>query len=148
MPKTLFEPSEINGMELQNRFVRSATWEGLATDDGSCTPPLIDMMKALAKGGVGLIISSQKSRGQPKRSGPSNSSSRNPYLNGISYAGNRLHASWGWRESAGGSEFNHDLNYAYSDDHGRTWRNSAGTRIGTSTSCTGLRPVRKRHGHF
>ncbi|MGD1967736.1 MAG: NADH:flavin oxidoreductase [Desulfobacterales bacterium] len=58
MPKTLFEPSEINGMELQNRFVRSATWEGLATDDGSCTPPLIDMMKALAKGGVGLIISS------------------------------------------------------------------------------------------
>jgi 2,4-dienoyl-CoA reductase-like NADH-dependent reductase (Old Yellow Enzyme family) len=55
---TLFEPSEINGMTLPNRFVRSATWEGLAGDDGSCTPPLVDMMKTLAKGGVGLIISS------------------------------------------------------------------------------------------
>jgi 2,4-dienoyl-CoA reductase-like NADH-dependent reductase (Old Yellow Enzyme family) len=28
----LFEPSEINGMKLANRFVRSATWAGLATD--------------------------------------------------------------------------------------------------------------------
>ncbi len=55
---TLFEPSEINGMTLPNRFVRSATWEGLAAEDGSCTPPLVDMMEALAKGGVGLIISS------------------------------------------------------------------------------------------
>ena len=54
---TLFEPAEINGMKLQNRFVRSATWEGLAADDGRCTPPLVDMMAALAKGGVGLIIS-------------------------------------------------------------------------------------------
>ena len=45
-------------MQLQNRFVRSATWEGLATEDGSCTPPLVEMMEALAAGGVGLIISS------------------------------------------------------------------------------------------
>ena len=63
-----------------------------------------------------------------------NSSSRNPYLNGISYAGNRLHVSWGWRENAGSSGSNHDLNYAYSDDHGRTWSNSAGTLIGTTNS--------------
>ncbi|MDQ8188942.1 BNR repeat-containing protein [Roseibacillus persicicus] len=60
-----------------------------------------------------------------------NSSSRNPYLNGISYGGNRLHVSWGWRESSNGSSNNHDLNYAYSDDHGRTWFNSAGSQIGT-----------------
>lgn len=26
----LFEPSEINGMVLPNRFIRSATWDGLA----------------------------------------------------------------------------------------------------------------------
>ena len=55
---TLFELSEINGMKLQNRFVRSATWEGLAADDGSCTPRLVDLMVTLAKGGVGLIITS------------------------------------------------------------------------------------------
>jgi 2,4-dienoyl-CoA reductase-like NADH-dependent reductase (Old Yellow Enzyme family) len=54
----LFEPGEINGMQLKNRFVRSATWEGMAADDGSCTPDLIRLMADLARGGVGLIISS------------------------------------------------------------------------------------------
>ncbi len=54
----LFEPTEINGMKLQNRFVRSATWEGMAADDGTCTPKLINLMAELARGGVGLIISS------------------------------------------------------------------------------------------
>ena len=52
----LFEQSEINGMVLSNRFVRSATWEGLATDDGACTSKLVDLMARLAAGGVGLII--------------------------------------------------------------------------------------------
>ncbi|MFC1880400.1 NADH:flavin oxidoreductase [Thermodesulfobacteriota bacterium] len=54
----LFETSEINGMRLANRFVRSATWEGMAADDGACKPKLIDLMVNLAQGGVGLIISS------------------------------------------------------------------------------------------
>ena len=53
-----FEPGTINGMQLANRFVRSATWEGMAADDGACTPKLIDLMTELAKGGLGLIISS------------------------------------------------------------------------------------------
>ena len=52
----LFEQSEINGMVLSNRFVRSATWEGLATDDGASTSKLVDLMARLAAGGVGLII--------------------------------------------------------------------------------------------
>jgi 2,4-dienoyl-CoA reductase-like NADH-dependent reductase (Old Yellow Enzyme family) len=52
----LFEQSEINGMLLSNRFVRSATWEGLATDDGASTSKLVDLMARLAAGGVGLII--------------------------------------------------------------------------------------------
>ena len=54
----LFKETRINGMALANRFVRSATWEGMAGDDGSATPRLIDCMVALARGGVGLIISS------------------------------------------------------------------------------------------
>ncbi len=53
----LFEATEINGMKLANRFVRSATWEGMAEDDGSVTPRLIDLMTQLAEGQVGLIIS-------------------------------------------------------------------------------------------
>jgi len=52
----LFESTEINGMTLKNRFVRSATWEGMAAEDGSCTPKLVDTMAHLSEGGVGLII--------------------------------------------------------------------------------------------
>ena len=43
-------------MVLKNRLVRSATWEGLAAEDGSITPPLIDLYAALADGGAGLIV--------------------------------------------------------------------------------------------
>jgi 2,4-dienoyl-CoA reductase-like NADH-dependent reductase (Old Yellow Enzyme family) len=53
----LFEPTTINSMTLPNRFVRSATWEGLADMDGYPTPELIDYQVALVLGGVGLIIS-------------------------------------------------------------------------------------------
>jgi len=52
----LFETTEINGMKLSNRFVRSATWEGMAGDDGTVTPKLTRAMVDLAEGGVGLII--------------------------------------------------------------------------------------------
>jgi 2,4-dienoyl-CoA reductase-like NADH-dependent reductase (Old Yellow Enzyme family) len=46
----------MNGMSLANRFVRSATWENLAEDDGTVTSKLIALMVRLAKGNVGLII--------------------------------------------------------------------------------------------
>lgn len=54
---SLFESGEINGMKLSNRFVRSATWEGMASPEGAVTKKLIDTMTDLARGGVGLIIS-------------------------------------------------------------------------------------------
>ena len=52
----LFEKTEINGMILPNRFIRSATWDGLAADDGACTRAIIDLVARLSKGGVGMII--------------------------------------------------------------------------------------------
>ena len=52
----LFEPIEINGMQLKNRLVRSATYECMATEDGKVTDKLINVYTKLAKGGVGLII--------------------------------------------------------------------------------------------
>lgn len=57
----------------------------------------------------------------------------NAYPHGLSYArgGARLHVSWCWRETSNAAT-NHDLLYAYSDDHGRTWKNNAGTPIATS----------------
>jgi 2,4-dienoyl-CoA reductase-like NADH-dependent reductase (Old Yellow Enzyme family) len=54
----LFESAKIGTMLLANRFVRSATWEGLATVDGAVTPELVKAIEELARGGVGLIISS------------------------------------------------------------------------------------------
>ena len=53
---TLFESNSINTMSLSNRFIRSATWEGLADDEGKCSSRLVELMSKLAKGGVGLII--------------------------------------------------------------------------------------------
>jgi 2,4-dienoyl-CoA reductase-like NADH-dependent reductase (Old Yellow Enzyme family) len=52
----LFEKVSINGLTLANRFVRSATWEGLASREGSVTPKLTKMMVELARSEVGLII--------------------------------------------------------------------------------------------
>jgi 2,4-dienoyl-CoA reductase-like NADH-dependent reductase (Old Yellow Enzyme family) len=56
-PSPLFASGTINGLTLANRFIRSATWEGLATEAGEVTPHLIDTMVNLARGGIGLIIS-------------------------------------------------------------------------------------------
>jgi 2,4-dienoyl-CoA reductase-like NADH-dependent reductase (Old Yellow Enzyme family) len=54
--KKLFETTTINGMMLANRFVRSATWEGMCESDGKPTPKLASCYHDLADGGVGLII--------------------------------------------------------------------------------------------
>jgi 2,4-dienoyl-CoA reductase-like NADH-dependent reductase (Old Yellow Enzyme family) len=58
MASRLFEETKINDLKLANRFVRSATWEGLASENGACTPRLSQLMGELARGSVGLIISS------------------------------------------------------------------------------------------
>jgi hypothetical protein len=58
------------------------------------------------------------------------SNTRNAYLNGLDVdSTGRLHTTWTWRESAGGT--NHDIMYAYSDDGGDTWLNNAGAVVGT-----------------
>lgn len=54
--RKLFEPARLAGLELPNRLVRSATWEGLADEHGHVTPALIDFYENLALGGAGLII--------------------------------------------------------------------------------------------
>ncbi|MFC1819478.1 NADH:flavin oxidoreductase [Thermodesulfobacteriota bacterium] len=66
----LFEKTAINNMTLNNRFVRSATWEGMAAEDGTCTPRLVDLMVELAEGGVGLIISSHAYIREDGQAGP------------------------------------------------------------------------------
>ncbi len=54
--RKLFDATRLNGMLLQNRLVRSATWEGMCEDDGRPTAKLAACYRTLARGGVGLII--------------------------------------------------------------------------------------------
>ncbi|MHA1256660.1 MAG: NADH:flavin oxidoreductase [Promethearchaeota archaeon] len=49
------KPKKIKNVEIKNRFVRSATFEGRASD-GYVDEKLINFYRALAEGGVGLII--------------------------------------------------------------------------------------------
>jgi 2,4-dienoyl-CoA reductase-like NADH-dependent reductase (Old Yellow Enzyme family) len=51
-----FEPITIAGMEIRNRFQRSATWDASATDDGEVTDTSVKIIGGLARGGVGLIV--------------------------------------------------------------------------------------------
>lgn len=54
---SLFEPFAINNkLVVKNRFVRSATWEGMADEDGFFDENLVEIYRALAAGGTGLII--------------------------------------------------------------------------------------------
>lgn len=69
MPR-LFETTEINGMKLANRFVRSATWEGMAAKDGASTPRLVEVYRRLAEGQVGLIITSHAYVRRDGQAGP------------------------------------------------------------------------------
>jgi 2,4-dienoyl-CoA reductase-like NADH-dependent reductase (Old Yellow Enzyme family) len=54
--KTLFDQTTIKNLVISNRFVRSATFEGIASAEGAVTPALHDLMVSLASGGTGLII--------------------------------------------------------------------------------------------
>jgi 2,4-dienoyl-CoA reductase-like NADH-dependent reductase (Old Yellow Enzyme family) len=52
----LFEPFQIGNMQIRNRFVNSATFEAMCTEDGKATEDLIKRYANLSKGEVGLII--------------------------------------------------------------------------------------------
>ncbi len=52
----LFEPVNLKGLTLRNRFVRSATYDGCAERNGHVSQKQLEMFGELARGGVGLII--------------------------------------------------------------------------------------------
>ena len=57
MSISLFDSYRIAGLELRNRFVRSATWDGTADRSGNVTDASVALYRKLGKGGVGLVIS-------------------------------------------------------------------------------------------
>ncbi|MFH1351877.1 MAG: NADH:flavin oxidoreductase [Pseudomonadota bacterium] len=52
----LFEPTKIKNMPLENRFVRSATYDGLGEKTGHVSEKQIKLFSELAQGGIGLIV--------------------------------------------------------------------------------------------
>jgi 2,4-dienoyl-CoA reductase-like NADH-dependent reductase (Old Yellow Enzyme family) len=54
--KRIFEKTEIKGLNLANRLIRSATWEARADEQGRVGEGLSEMLTDLARGGVGLIV--------------------------------------------------------------------------------------------
>ncbi len=53
---TLLDQTAINGMTLQNRLVRSATWEGMCEQNGRPTEKLANWYRDLAQGGIYYVI--------------------------------------------------------------------------------------------
>ncbi|MFH1033657.1 MAG: NADH:flavin oxidoreductase [Pseudomonadota bacterium] len=53
----LFTPGRLGALEVPNRFVRSATYDGGAQRGGQVSDWQVELYDALARGGVGLIVS-------------------------------------------------------------------------------------------
>ncbi|NTW88566.1 MAG: NADH:flavin oxidoreductase, partial [Desulfobulbaceae bacterium] len=52
----IFNATNIGGIALRNRFIRSATHEGMASVEGAPLELLEKLYLRLAKGGVGAIV--------------------------------------------------------------------------------------------
>jgi len=53
----LFKPFSIGKLQLKNRFVRSATWDAMADDDGMVTNNSVELYRKLGQANIGLIVS-------------------------------------------------------------------------------------------
>lgn len=52
----VLQPASLGGLELRNRFMRSATWDATADETGAVTDLSVKLYEDLAAGGVGLIV--------------------------------------------------------------------------------------------
>ncbi|MCH4035744.1 MAG: NADH:flavin oxidoreductase [Lachnospiraceae bacterium] len=57
-PEDLFAPAQLGKLAVRNHFVRAATAEGAAADDGAPTEAIAARYEALAEGEVGTILTS------------------------------------------------------------------------------------------
>jgi len=52
-----FSPATLGRLTLKNRFIRSATWDGMGFNDGTFSPAQIELFRILSLGGAGLLTS-------------------------------------------------------------------------------------------
>ncbi len=50
------ESALLGDIQIRNRLIRSATWEGICRENGGIPPELYDIYTELADGGIGLIV--------------------------------------------------------------------------------------------
>ena len=55
MTNILFTPVTIGHLTIKNRFIRSATWDGMGFNDGTFSPAQVELYKNLSAGGAGLL---------------------------------------------------------------------------------------------
>lgn len=55
----LFSPGQLAKLQVKNRFVCSATFEGMATEAGEATDGIVKKYRNLARGDVGLIVTGE-----------------------------------------------------------------------------------------
>ena len=56
MTRKIFDTVTLHNLTTKNRLIRSATWEGIAEDDGSITEEAYEIYGELSRGGVGAVI--------------------------------------------------------------------------------------------
>ncbi|WP_038064900.1 NADH:flavin oxidoreductase [Thermodesulfovibrio thiophilus] len=92
----LFTPFEIKTIKMQNRIVRSATFEKMADEDGFVTEELINFYVTLARGGAGLIITGNALVHVSGRSAPKMICIHNDfYVEGLKKLTNAVHKAGG-----------------------------------------------------
>lgn len=89
----LFDPIRIGFLNLKNRIVRSATYDGGADAEGHVTEWQQMLYGTLAKGGVGLIVSGMASvHGSGRISAYQNIASQDSAIDGLSRLARAVHA--------------------------------------------------------
>jgi 2,4-dienoyl-CoA reductase-like NADH-dependent reductase (Old Yellow Enzyme family) len=96
MNRIIFEAYRIGSLELRNRFMRSATWDGTADSSGAATDASVALYKRLGQGEIGLIVTGhafvsqlgQADRGQY-------GAHSNDMIPGLSYLAEEVHKGGG-----------------------------------------------------
>ena len=89
---TLFTPVKIDGLQVPNRFVRSATYDGGADKGGFVSDWQIELYGAFARGGVGLISSRFFSSPLEARLHPTKLITDDKFIPGLKRLADTVHA--------------------------------------------------------
>lgn len=130
-----FDPLEINGMRLRNRFMRSATWEGMADADGLATEKLARCMGRLAEGRVGFVVTGHAFVQADGRAGSGQlAADRDECLPGLASLAEAVHAHGG----ACALQLAHAGAHALSSGSGNQPKGPSALDLGRGQSCEAM----------